>query len=102
MPPDTAMMSVAEPALTDLKTTPRPVPADAIPERRGGHLFVVDFHRDGNSAAHRTFGWSGQEHSHVWSLQSCSGLRLPAPTENTPLTVEMDFGIPTGRADRAG
>ncbi|MGD0108427.1 MAG: hypothetical protein ABSC06_30970 [Rhodopila sp.] len=102
MPPDTAMMSVAEPALTDLKTTPCPVPvagvaADGVAERRGGHVFVVDFHRDGNSAAHRTFGWSGQEQSHVWSLLSCSGLRLPAPLENTPLTVEMDFGIPTGR-----
>lgn len=64
---------------------------------RGGGVFVVDFHRDGNSAPYRTFGWSGQEATHVWSLQGRCGLRLPAPVERSPLVVEVDFGICTGK-----
>jgi hypothetical protein len=104
MPPDTAMTPIAEAALADLKTPPAaasPPPAAAAPKdggnRRGGSVFVVDFHRDGNSAEHRTFGWSGQEESHVWSLGSESGLRLPPRLDGTPLTIEADFAIPTGR-----
>lgn len=65
--------------------------------RQGGGLFVVDFHREGNSAAFRTHGWSEQEQGHVWSLQGSCGLTLPAVHAVTPLVLELDFGIPTGR-----
>ena len=97
MPSDTAMMQIAEPALLALKTRPKVAQPQDPTTRRGGGVFVVDFHRDGNSSQYRTFGWSGQEDSHVWSLGSGSGLRLPAPASGTPLTIEMDFGIPLGR-----
>lgn len=96
MPPDTAVTSAAEAALADLRTIPEAGPPKDGGNRRGGSVFVVDFHRDGNSAAYRTFGWSGQEPSHVWSVQASSGLRLPAPADNEPITVETDFAIPTG------
>jgi len=62
-----------------------------------GRAFVVDFHRDGNSRRYRTFGWSGQEATHVWSLQGSSELRLPAPAEHSALVVELDFNIAVGR-----
>jgi hypothetical protein len=98
MPPDTAMTQVVdELALTDVKATPQ----DALPkdgeDRRGGRVLVVDFHRNGNSAPYRTFGWSGQEQSHIWSLQGSCGLRFPGPIDNAPITIEMDFAIPAGR-----
>ena len=103
MPPDTAMTSVAE--ATEPKTTPvarpskpaaPPVAAPPAAERRGGSVFVVDFHRDGNSAPYRMAGFSGQEQGHVWSLLSGCALRLPAPFDTTALTIELDFGVPTG------
>ncbi|WP_216856578.1 hypothetical protein, partial [Acidisphaera sp. S103] len=68
-----------------------------VQNSRGGTIFVVDFHRDGNSAAHRTFGWSGQEQTHVWSVEGSCGLQLPSQTASTPLAVEVDFTIPTNR-----
>lgn len=108
MPSDTAMTLLADDAPAQLdpapqsgvsKLFPEPVPALAndVQFRRGGGLFVVDFHHDGNSEAYRTFGWSGQESSHVWSVGWACGLRLPPSTDNRPFTVELDFGIPTGR-----
>jgi hypothetical protein len=97
MPPDTAMTFVAEAMQTELVTTLRPGFPNDTGSRRGGNVLVVDFHRDGNSAGYRTFGWSGQEETYVWSVQASSGIRLPAPIDRTPLTVEMDFGIPSGR-----
>lgn len=68
-----------------------------VQNSRGGAIFVVDFHRDGNSVAHRTFGWSGQEQTHVWSVEGSCGLQLPSQTASTPLAVEVDFTIPTNR-----
>jgi hypothetical protein len=97
MPSGTAMMQVAEALLAERRTTSSGESPKDTQNRRGGNVFVVDFHRDGNSAAHRTFGWSGQEQGHVWSLEESSGLRLPSQGGNTPLTVELDFTIPTGR-----
>jgi hypothetical protein len=97
MPPDTAMTSVAEAASIGAKTMPQTESPRDMENRRGGSVFVVDFDRDGNSTAYRTFGWSGQESSHVWSVLSSSGLRLPARVDDTPFTVEIDFGIPVGR-----
>jgi hypothetical protein len=60
---------------------------------RGGSVFIVDFHENGNSAPYRTFGWSGQEETHVWSLGRGCGLHLPPPVEETPLVLEIDFDI---------
>jgi hypothetical protein len=97
MPTDTAVMSLAEAELTELERPEEAEPSQRDDSRRGGSLFVVDFHRGGNSAPYRVSGWSGQEHGHIWSLQADCELRLPAPLEATPLTVEIDFGIPTGR-----
>lgn len=97
MPPDTAMTQAAEANLIDVDRL-RPTAA-AKTTRRGGNIFIVDFHRDGNSTGYRTFGWSGQEASHVWSLERSSGLRLPAPVDGAPLTIEVDFSIPTGRPE---
>jgi hypothetical protein len=97
MSPDTAMTSIAEAALTELKTTPWAESPKDVENRRGGSVFVVDFHRDGNSAAYRTFGWSGQEPGHVWSVLSSCGVRLPARVDSTPLTIEIDFGIAMSR-----
>lgn len=96
MPAYAAMTQVAEAELIELKTTPQAESPKDVENRRGGSVFVVDFHCDGNSAAYRTFGWSGQEPSYVWSVLSSSGVRLPARVDDTPLTVEIDFGIPLG------
>jgi hypothetical protein len=97
MPADAAMTHVAKATLIEPKTTPQADTPATEENRRGGNVFVVDFHRDGNSAAYRTSGWSGQEPSHVWSVWSGSLLRLPARADNTPFTVEIDFAIPIGR-----
>ncbi len=96
MPPDTAVTPVAEATPTHVKAPQEAGLTNDRTSRRGGSVFVVDFHRDGNSAAYRTFGWSGQEQSHVWSVGASSGLRLPAQMDNSKLTIEMDFGISTG------
>jgi hypothetical protein len=70
----------------------------ATPEkRRGGSIFIADFHSEGNSGAFRTFGWSGQEFGHIWSIRGSCGLRVPAPHDHTSLVVELDFNISTGR-----
>lgn len=72
-----------------------PAAVACVPQaaRQGGTLFIVDFHRDGNSAEYRTFGWSAQEDTYVWSVYGSSGLRLPAPLEYGQLSVEIDFSI---------
>src|SRR5882757_3061420 len=91
------MSSVAEADLDRVMIAPRSRPPAELEGRRGGGVFVVDFHRDGNSAAYRTFGWSGQEATHVWSVLGSSGLRLPPPAENSSLVVDLDFNICSGR-----
>jgi hypothetical protein len=96
MPPDTAMTSVTETLATDLKQPREHGSPMHGGDRHGGCIFVVDFHQHGNSAAYRAFGWSGQEESYVWSVLSSSSLHLPAPIDDNPLTVELEFGIPTG------
>jgi hypothetical protein len=70
------------------------IPSTTGATMRGGSIKVIDFHRDGNSAPYRTFGWSGQETTHVWSLQGVSGLLLPPRDEDHPLTLEVDVGVP--------
>jgi hypothetical protein len=60
---------------------------------RGGTVTIIDFHRDGNSGAHRSFGWSGQEQTHVWSLQGSCGLSLPPRTDDRNLVLEVDVGV---------
>ena len=93
-----AMMSVAQARPEDMAAAGRQRPRDDWGRgRRGGGVFVVDFSRDGNSADYRTFGWSAQEESHVWSLRSDCGLRLPALAENTPIILDLDFNIPAGQ-----
>jgi len=94
MPPDTAMTPVAE--ASQMQTKPNLPTRFPKGDRRGGSMFLVDFHREGNSAAYRTYGWSGQEEGYVWSVLGSSGLRLPAQVDHTPLTIEIDFTIPTG------
>ena len=61
--------------------------------RRGGTLLVVDLQTDGNSTAYRTYGWSAQENSYVWSLGASSGMRLPPVVEATPLVLDIDLSI---------
>jgi hypothetical protein len=72
---------------------PSPVVAQETGTGRSGGIFVVDFHRDGNSAVYRTHGWSGQEATYIWSVRGSCGLRLPAPVEPGPLVLEADFAI---------
>ncbi len=92
------MMSVAQARPEDMAAAGRQRPRDDWGRgRRGGSVFVVDFSRGGNSADYRTFGWSAQEESHVWSLRSDCGLRLPALAENTPIILDLDFNIPAGQ-----
>ena len=75
---------------------PADLPISFAPERRrGGGVLVVDFHETGNSASYRTFGWSGQEDDHVWSIDASSGLCLPAMAEPTPLCLDIDFAATT-------
>ena len=62
----------------------------SVEERRGGGVFIVDFYKHGNSAPYRTGGWSGQESTHVWTLEGSSTLRLP-PTGRTDLRVGREF-----------
>ncbi len=47
----------------------------------------------GNSSAYRTFGWSGQEDSYVWTVGGQSGLTFPPPVEPGPLVLDLDFTI---------
>jgi hypothetical protein len=52
--------------------------------------FTVDFRRAGNSADHRTHGWSNPEDGMVWSVGAESGLRLPGSVVQEPLLLELD------------
>jgi len=70
--------------------TYHPAAADS---RRGGQLLIVDFEQLGNSAVYRTFGWSGQEDTYVWTIGGGSGLRLPPAAEVSPLVLDIDFSI---------
>jgi hypothetical protein len=76
----------------DPAARPSAVAAPAA-NRRGGSILIIDFHRDGNSAAYRTDGWRGQEQSYVWSLGASSFMRLPPPAEATPLVLDIDVSI---------
>jgi hypothetical protein len=67
-----------------------PASVPAVP-RRGGSVIVVDFDGQGNSATYRTFGWSAQEATHVWSIGESSGLCLPPMAEHTPLVLDIDL-----------
>jgi hypothetical protein len=77
-----------------------PQATDAPPAAspRGGAFFILDFHEKGNSAAYRQSGWSGQEDTHVWTLEDHSILHLPPAIEITPLIVDIDFDIGRTRA----
>ncbi len=89
MPPDTAVID--RPSVsTTVRHEARPQPASAP---AGGSIFVLEFSERGNSAAYRTTGWSGQEDSFVWSVGGACELRIPAPSEPTPLILETDFTI---------
>jgi hypothetical protein len=97
MPPDTAVTTATKAVQTEVKMAHDEESHEHAEARHGGSVFVVDFHRDGNSAAYRTFGWSGQEESYVWSLRASSFLHLPGRIDNNLLTIELEFDIPTGR-----
>nr|WP_294503206.1 hypothetical protein [uncultured Rhodopila sp.] len=71
------------------------IPSDAEAPLRGGTLLILDFGLHGNSASCRTFGWSGQEESYIWSIHGSSGLRLPPAMATTSLHVVIDFAICT-------
>jgi hypothetical protein len=69
------------------------VPYDPAQSQRGGGLLIVDFGIKGNSALYRTFGWSGQEETYVWTIGGSSGLRLPPAAGRTPLRLVIDLSI---------
>lgn len=68
-------------------------PMDDAPKNAGHVLFVLEFHRGGNSAACRISGWSGQEDDYVWSVGSTSLLHLPAMQEPQELVLETDVTV---------
>jgi hypothetical protein len=57
----------------------------------GGGLVVVDFSEQGNSAAFRVEGWSGQESDRVWGIGSRSVLRIPLQPSHRTTVLEVEI-----------
>jgi hypothetical protein len=90
MSTSTTLLPATEQARADTPVIPARTEA---PVRRGGSIVVLDFGSEGNSAAYRTYGWSGQESSYVWSILDSSGMRLPNPFDRHPIVIDFDLNV---------